>query len=205
MIISADKGRQNKIHVSIDGEYRFTVDADFWFSCGLISGDEIDEERLEDLTEKVKRRRCFNRAMNILSRRDHCRKELYQKLRREDGDDAAEHAVQRAVELGLIDDEKYAETLAAELRDRKGMSAKGIRSELMRRGVDRDTAENAVSLLSNEDDYDKIVELIGKKYGRQISDEKGRSRAINAMTRLGYPYSLIRQALDDLLDEYEQD
>ena len=93
MIISAQKGKQNKIHISIDGEYKLTVDADFWFSCGYISGDEIDEDQYQSLADRIAKRRCFNRALNILSRRDHCEKELYNKLRRADGDAAAQDAV----------------------------------------------------------------------------------------------------------------
>ena len=81
MIITAQKGKANKIHISIDGEYKLTVDADFWFSCGYISGDEIDEEQYQCLADRIAKRRCFNRALNILSRRDHCEKELYNKLR----------------------------------------------------------------------------------------------------------------------------
>ena len=44
MKITAKGGRKDKIHIYIDGEYRLTVDEIFWFSCGYISGDEIDEE-----------------------------------------------------------------------------------------------------------------------------------------------------------------
>jgi hypothetical protein len=49
MVINAEKGKGNKIHISIDGEYIFSVDADFWFSLGISSGDEITDEELEAL------------------------------------------------------------------------------------------------------------------------------------------------------------
>ena len=81
MIITAQKGKANKIHISINGEYKLTVDADFWFSSGYVSGDEIDEEQYKALADKIAKRRCFNRALNILSRRDHSEKELYNTIR----------------------------------------------------------------------------------------------------------------------------
>ena len=104
MIISAQKGKQNKIHISIDGEYRLTVDADFWFSCGYISGDEIDEEQYKALEANIFKRRCFNRALNILSRRDHSEKELFDKLARADGNEAASSTVEKIKALSYIDD-----------------------------------------------------------------------------------------------------
>ncbi|MBR3754392.1 MAG: regulatory protein RecX [Clostridia bacterium] len=196
MIISAQKGKQNKIHISIDGEYRLTVDADFWFSCGYISGDEIDEEQYKALEANIFKRRCFNRALNILSRRDHSEKELFDKLARADGDEAAASAVEKIKALGYIDDERYAAALAKELAERKGKSERAILSELIHRGIDRNTAENAISSLTL-DECDKINILLNSKYRRKLETEKGRQQVFNALLRLGYGYSEIRSALRD--------
>ncbi len=203
MIITAQKGKANKIHISIDGEYMLTVDADFWFSCGYISGDEIDEEQYGILAEKIAKRRCFNRALNILSRRDHCEKELFKKLARTDGDVAAQSAVERIKELGLINDEHYAQTLAKELAERKGCSRRAIKAELLHRGIDKYTAENAISELTL-DESDKIKLLLDGKYYRKMQDEKGRKQVFNALLRLGYGYSEIRSAMRDY-DEFSEE
>ena len=47
MKISASSGKQNKIHISCDGEYTFTVDAEYWFSSPYHSMSVIENE--EDL------------------------------------------------------------------------------------------------------------------------------------------------------------
>lgn len=205
MIISAQKGKANKIHISIDGEYRLTVDADFWFSCGYISGDEISEEEYSALAERIAKRRCFNRALNILSRRDHCEKELFRKLVRTDGEIAAQSAVKRVKELGLINDERYAQALSKELAERKGYSIRAINAELLHRGIDKYTAENAISELTL-DESDKIKLLLDGKYSRRMRDEKGRKQVFNALLRLGYGYSQIRSAMreyDEFSEEYD--
>lgn len=196
MIITAQKGKANKIHISVNGEYRFTVDADFWFSCGFLSGDEIDEEQLEELAGRVAVRRCYNRALNILSRRDHSRKELYVKLARADGAAAAENATQRVVALGLIDDERYARNLARELAERKGYSRRAVVCELIHRGIDREAAQTAADEITL-DEGDKIRVLLEGKYSRRLNDEKGRRQVFNALLRLGYGYSEIRSAMRD--------
>lgn len=203
MIITAQKGKANKIHISIDGEYTLTVDADFWFSCGYISGDEIDEEQYKELSEKVAKRRCFNRALNILSRRDHCEKELFIKLARQDGEAAATAVIEKIKELGYINDERYAHELAKELAERKGYSERAIKAELIHRGVDKYTAESATEETAL-DECDKINILLNGKYRRKLSDEKGRKQVFNSLLRLGYSYSDIRSALRDY-DEFNED
>ncbi|MEG1244689.1 MAG: hypothetical protein RSD17_07635, partial [Oscillospiraceae bacterium] len=80
MIITSKKGKGNKIHISVDDEYRATVDADFWFSGTVRSGDEITEDELTALLDAVGFRRAYSRALDIISRRDHTKKELVQKL-----------------------------------------------------------------------------------------------------------------------------
>lgn len=203
MIITAQKGKANKIHISIDGEYKLTVDADFWFSCGYISGNEIDEDQYQSLADRVAKRRCFNRALNILSRRDHCEKELYNKLRRADGDAAAQDAVERIKSLGYINDERYAVTLAEELASRKGYGIRAIKAELLRRGIDRETAENTINSITL-DESDNIRVLLNGKYARKLTNEKGRKQVFAALLRLGYSYSDIRSAMSEY-DEFDED
>lgn len=76
MTLTFSAGRQNKIHISVDGEYSMTVDADFWFTLGFSNGDEIDEEQLAELSRAVKERRAYNKALNLLSYRDHSSRSL---------------------------------------------------------------------------------------------------------------------------------
>ena len=203
MIITAQKGKANKIHISIDGEYKLTVDADFWFSCGYISGDEIDEEQYQCLADRIAKRRCFNRALNILSRRDHCEKELYNKLRRADSDTAAQDAVERIKALGYINDERYASTLAEELARRKGYGIRAIKAELLRRGIDSETAEITINSITL-DESDNIRVLLNGKYARKLTTEKGRKQVFAALLRLGYSYSDIRSAMSEY-DEFDED
>lgn len=207
MKITAQKGKANKMHISINGEYKLTVDADFWFSCGYISGDEIDEEQFRQLSASIMNRRCFNRALDILSRRDHSEKELFIKLSRADGEHAAASTVQRVKELGLIDDERFAQAFARELAERKGKSRRAIKAELMLKGIDSETAENALATLTL-DECDKISILLNGKYRRRLVDEKGRKQVINALLRLGYSYGDIRSAMhefDQTIEIEEED
>ena len=118
-------------------------------------------------------------------------------------DDAefAREAVERLEEMGYVNDERYAHTLAQELYERRGMGKKRIEQELRQRGISRETASECAEELDG-DDVERIKNLLETKFAGKFSDEKGRRRTFNALTRLGYGYSDIRSAMRSLDEEY---
>ncbi|MBQ8470101.1 MAG: hypothetical protein IJ547_05870, partial [Clostridia bacterium] len=60
MKLTAKAGKGEKIHLSLDGEYIATVNADYWFTCGISSGEEVTPEQLEALLSESARRKMMN-------------------------------------------------------------------------------------------------------------------------------------------------
>lgn len=204
MKITAKQGRFNKIHISIDDEYLTTVDSDYWYSCGYISGDEIDERELAAFKSAAGSRRAFNAAADIISRREHSQKELLTKLKSKFDEEAAESAVERLCELGMVDDERFARLYAEELYTRKNMGERRIRYELAAKGISPDITEYAIECLNEqigEDNVKRIVDIIAKKYYNITNDEKHRRRAWSALQRLGYSSTDIRHAFNEYDEE----
>ena len=195
MKISAQAGKQNKIHISIDGEYKFTVDAEFWYSCPYHGKTEIDEQEQAAFLEAVGSRFAFNAGLRLLSYRDHSEKELLQKLKQKGHKKLyAENAVEKLKDYGYINDERVAEYYAKSLSERKGMSKNGIRNELKRKGISSELADNVAESL----DFDpilRIIELLNTKYSRYLGDEKGVRKTVASLQRLGCRWSDIKTAL----------
>lgn len=209
MKITAKSGRKDKIHIYIDGEYLLTVDEIFWFSCGLVSGDEINEEELTAFEEAAGSRRAFNSALNSLDYRDHSEKEIRAKLLRKHDADYVDEAVEKLIELDLVNDERYAENYARELFERKKFGKMRIKSELRAKGISADIANAAVEELFEEEEPDnvqRIVDIIGKRYYNRMNDEVGRKKVFSALQRMGYSFSDIREAMSEFSDdEYYDD
>lgn len=209
MKITAKSGRKDKIHIYIDGEYLLTVDEIFWFSCGLVSGDEINEEELTAFEEAAGSRRAFNSALNSLDYRDHSEKEIRAKLLRKHDADYVDEAVEKLIELNLVNDERYAENYARELFERKKFGKMRIKSELRAKGISADIANAAVEELFEEEEPDnvqRIVDIIGKRYYNRMNDEVGRKKVFSALQRMGYSFSDIREAMSEFSDdEYYED
>ena len=209
MKITAKSGRKDKIHIYIDGEYLLTVDEIFWFSCGLVSGDEINEEELTAFEEAAGSRRAFNSALNSLDYRDHSEKEIRAKLLRKHDADYVDEAVETLIELDLVNDERYAENYARELFERKKFGKMRIKSELRAKGISAYIANAAVEELFEEEEPDnvqRIVDIIGKRYYNRMNNEVGRKKVFSALQRMGYSFSDIREAMSEFSDdEYYED
>ena len=209
MKITAKGGRKDKIHIYIDGEYRLTVDEIFWFSCGYISGDEINEEELTAFEEAAGSRRAFNSALNSLDYRDHSEKEIRAKLMRKHGAEYVDEAVEKLIELDLINDRRYAENYARELFEHKKFGKIRIKSELIAKGIASDIASETVNSLFEDEEPDniqRIVDIIEKKYYNRMNDEVGRKKVFSALQRMGYTFSDIREAMSEFSDDeyYEE-
>lgn len=199
MKLTYKKGKGDKIHISVDGEYRLTVDAMYFSSLYLKDGQEIGQDEYLELESTVKTRRAYNCAVSLLSRRDHSESELLRKLREKGFSDGAEEAISKLKNSGYIDDERFCQVYSSELIRLKGYGRRRVEQELYRKGVSRDIISCVLDEISFDDD--KLVDIIKKKHLSKMTDEKGKKKAINALMRLGYSYSEIRDALNKIDEE----
>lgn len=205
MKLTVQQGKKDKIHILIDGEYTTTVDSLYFGTCGYRNNQDLSEEELQEFLSAVNVRRAFNKAANYLSYRDHSEKEILMKLRTAGFEDEASHkAISRLRELRMLNDERFAEMYANELFRRKKFSRRRILQELSLKGIDRETAENALEAL-DIDANECIIELLQTKFRGKFSDEKGKQRTVAALSRMGYSYSDIKSAMSEAGSEIDED
>lgn len=194
MIIKAQKGRGNKIHLLLDDEYIITTDVNFWAENYIADGTDIDEDEWNALLLKINYRKAFNKCADLLSRRNHSVKELRDKLLRTVDASSADKAIAKFAELGYLDDKKFAYELAEHLFNGKNYSVNHVRQELCKRGIDKDIIASVLE--DNEtDQVSSVVKIINKSYLRKLQAENGREKVIAALMRKGFGYSDIKSAL----------
>lgn len=203
MLITAIEPRRKSLSaLFLDGEFAVKLDTETLLKSGRKPGQEIDDEQLHELIMESESRRAREKALYLLEHRSHSQKELADKISRVTSRDAAENAARHMAEIGLVDDEAYARSLAAELLGRKGYAAQRVRQELLQKGIDRELAEQIIEETAS-DPVGKIRELIDRKYRAYLNDEKGCRRSVAALQRLGYRWEDIRTALNQIKDEEE--
>ena len=214
MKLTAKPVKGEKIHLSLDGEYIATVNADYWFTCGIKSGSEVTPEQLEELLTESARRKMMNKALDLLSMRDYSRRELSDKLvtkaweKKEQKDmdlgslkQQASDICDRLEELGLLNEERFARSYVDELIRRKHLSKSGLKTALIQKGVQRDIIETVLEEV-DVDPVEQIRELLATKFkNRDLSDEKQKTRTVNALLRLGYRYNEIHAAMGEWMED----
>lgn len=203
MLITAVEPRRKRLSaLFLDGEFAVNVDTETLLKSGLKPGRELTDEALHELIRASEVRRANEKALYLLEHRSHSQKELAEKISRVTSRETAEQAAQHMADIGLVNDEEYARSLAANLLGTKGFSASRTQRELLQKGIDPELARQIVEETA-PDPVEKIKEFIRKKYSRTLDDEKGRRRSIAALQRLGYHWEDIRAALNQFEDEEE--
>ncbi len=200
MKLTYKKGKGDKIHISVNGEYALTVDETYFYSLSLQNVSEITAEELNNITFMIGERRAYNCAVSLLSRRDHTAGELILKLKQKGYEQYAKAAVEKLIRGGYVDDRRFSEYYVRELINLKGFGKKRIEQELFRKGVSRDIIIEVLE--EAEFSEEKLKEIIERKYLRYLGSEKGKQKAVNGLLRLGYSYSEIRDAIREIGEEY---
>lgn len=200
MLITAIEPRRKAMSaLYLDGEFVMNLDTRTLLENRFDVGREIDDDDLHEIIKLSNERRAKEKALWLISYRDHSKKELTDKIKRTCDEEAAEAAVERMEELGLVNDEVYAERYAKKLLFTKHMSKKAASYELAKKGIDRELSEEILESIEL-DDREQIRVVIEKKY-RIINDEKTKRRAFAALQRLGYRFDDIRAVLEEYTGE----
>lgn len=115
-------------------------------------------------------RSARNSAMDLLSRREHSRSELHEKLRQRDfSAEEIEQALDYLQQQGLQSDERYAESYVFQ-RAQKGYGPLRIEYELRQRGVNEALLETA--LKSEQASWsERMQQQRIKKFGIKIPED----------------------------------
>lgn len=200
MVLTSQKGRGKKIHILLDDEYVVTTDVDFWAENFIANETEISDEEWQCLLEKINYRKAFNKCADLLSRRNHSIKELKVKLLRTVDENSANKAINRFIELGYLDDRKFAFEYTNYLVNTKKFSENHVKQELFQKGINKDIIYEVL----NEFEFDNssaIINVINKSYIRKLNTENGKEKVIAALMRKGFSYNDIKFALNNLENE----
>ncbi len=132
-------------------------------------------------------------ALKFLTGRRLTVEELRQRLKRRGIDeDRCEAALERLIDLGLLDDRVYAADMAAEALAHGKHGPLGVRARLLRRGIASEVIREV--LPDDIDDWLVVALRVAQEY--DIQDERDRNRLMRRLNREGFPNPLIHKALD---------
>jgi regulatory protein len=167
--------------------------------------------QLPVVEEKNKEIEAADAAKQVLLRRlshaPRTRKELAKDLKDKDiSDEVANVALDRFEEVGLINDQALASNYVSSQHERKGIGKNALRQQLRAKGVSDDVALEAISQISDDQEFQAAFALACKKIrSLQRDDAKTQLRKIvGVLARKGYSSNLAfrvaKEVITDLPD-----
>lgn len=143
----------------------------------------------------------FGAALELLTRREHSRKELRDKLAGKFPDADFEALFERLDELNYQSDRRFAEVFARS-RVQRGQGPLRIRRDLQQRGVENSLVESALEQ-AEADWFSLAAEQLQRKFRSPVSSALPRDRQLKERARRqrylayrGFPADAIHWALD---------
>jgi regulatory protein len=150
--------------------------------------------------ESVARQIC----LHLLEHAPRTRAELATKLaQRGVPDDAAQAVLGRFTEVGLIDDAQFSEMWVTSRHRGKGLAGRALQQELRRKGVDDETAAEAVAAIDSDQERATARALVDRKLAstRGLAVDARVRRLAGMLARKGYSggvaFGVVREALAD--------
>lgn len=213
--ISSQAKNKDRVNISVNGKFRFSLDIFQVSELGIKIGKEYSEEELIELETESQFGKLYGRALEYTMMRPHSAKEvrdyLWRKTRttkvrnRKTGEmkdrpgvaqEVADRVFERLVEKNYIDDEKFARWWVENRNQTKGSSRRKLGNELRAKGVDTAVIDKALES-TERSDMDELKKIIAKK-AKRYDDEL---KLIQYLMRQGFNYDDIRAALTSENDQ----
>ena len=194
-ITALQESKKGLTRLYIDGEYAMSLDSEVLALAYIKEGREIDDEELFELVKSSKQRRANEKALSLLERRSHSKKELAEKIARTSDRETALSAAEKMEELGLVNDKDFAERYAFELFERKRFGKNRVRQELYRKGIDKDIIDEILENYADMDTEGQLLAILESKYPLYNEDERVKRRAVAALQRRGFSFADIRAVM----------
>ena len=212
--ISVQQRDKNRVNVSVDGKYKFSLDLTQVVELGIKIGNEYNEAELADLENESQFGKLYMRALEYSLMRPHSERELSDYLYRKTRDTRTktgsikkgvskaltERVYARILDKGYVNDEAFARYWVENRQLRKGISKRKLQAELASKGVDRSIVESLLSQTERNDE-DELSKIIEKKAGRYNDEQK----LVAYLARQGFSYDDIKQAIETMKESSENE
>ncbi len=196
----------DRVNVSVDGKYRFSLDMFQVIELGIKVGRSYDDAELIALEQESQFGKLYSRALEYCLMRPHSLREvkdyLYRKTRptrQKNGElkpgvppEITSRVLDRLVEKGYIDDQKFTHFWIENRYIKKGISQRKLVSELIAKGVNNEIIQAELSDSDRSDDLE-LDKIIAKKRAKYPDEQK----LIAYLARQGFSYDDIKSALTD--------
>ncbi|NCU29414.1 hypothetical protein EOM60_02265 [Candidatus Saccharibacteria bacterium] len=200
----------DRVNISVDGRYKFSLAVYQVTELGLKLNQELDEETLKTLENESQFGKLYARSLEYSMVRPRSTKEVRDYLWRKTqttkykskktgeilersgvSPNTADRVLEKLLSRGYIDDEKFTKYWIENRFLKKGTSTRRLKQELSQKGIDREIISKALGE-SSRNDIDELQKVIAKKRARYPDEQKFKQY----LARQGFNFDDINRVLE---------
>lgn len=201
--IEAQEKKANRRSIFVNGKFALGVDESVIADLGLHVGQQISEEELQKIVHTELVAKAKQKAFRLLEYRSRSKAEIARRLSMAGfAEDVIEETLTRLEGLGLIDDAQFSQSW---VNHRKSFGKTRIKWELRQKGVSTDVAEEALSAINADTEYESAIDAAGRRWRKylRLDERTKRNRTASYLRRQGFGWEVITKVLNELASEAE--
>lgn len=205
--IVEQKKRANRRSIFLDGAFAFGVNLNVVAKFALHEGQQLSADEVEAIQKGSVRQECFDHAMRYIEKRMQSRKELEQKLTRQEyGPAVIASVLDQLTEMNYVNDARFAESRAESAAKYKHHGPNRARMELAKKGVERETARQAVEQVYESHDSMATARDLARKKMKSLArlePHVARRRLMGMLLRRGFTFDTIKPVIDEAIGGFD--
>lgn len=203
--ISVQRKNKSRYSIFVDEEFLLGVAEQTLLKFNLAKGDEITPPLLRKLQREEGRFAIKSYFLGLLSRRDHARRELYNKAKKKDyPPEVVNNVLDELQEKDLLNDVAFAEKFASDKSRLNDWGPIKIQAHLYKKGISKAAAQQSISKAFEDVDLQAtFLHLVLKRKRRFLREEdkyKRKKKVFDYLARKGFRPSSIYKYLDELME-----
>ena len=201
--LEVQKRNPNRVNVHLDGEVAFGLAR--IVAAWLRVGQELSDEKIEQLQAEEARERAFQQAMLFLSYRARSESEIRQNLRKHEiSEPVIEQTLERLRQGGLANDNQFARTWVENRSAFRPRSRRLMAMELRQKGLNDEAVSSAIA---DVDDESLAYEAARKRAVRfkGLEWNEFRKKLSDFLARRGFSYSVVAPVVTRIWNEAHKD
>ena len=187
--------------MTLDDNRKIWLTYSDFLESGWVEGLSVEKETFDRFIQLHQYPRALNQAVSMLARRPCSKGEISRNLNQHHyTDEVIELVIYKLEKEKLLDDQDFSELWIQNRIGKYGV--RRIRQELRYKGIPEETADEALSRISDEQQLENATAFAVKAWSKAKSGEdprKSRQKIIASLVRKGYSWDIAAQAADDAM------
>ena len=200
--LEPQKKNPQRLNVYLDGEFAFGISraAAPW----LVKGDQLSQQKVQDLKRTDLTEGAYQRALNYLSYRSRSEQEIRRNLTKHQiPEDTIIEVLDKLRQSSLVDDRAFAKNWIDNRVQFKPRGKRALSMELYQKGISREIIDEELEGL---DENVLALQCARKKVQKfqQMDFENFQKKMSGYLNRRGFPYQIIRETILEIWQEIQK-